>query len=193
MDRHCETLSPPAAPSGFPLQWFWPSVSVRAYRIRPYKHHMYGHIAYALMPKPFPLQSLSHARPRHLPVSRRTIQSPRPYLFPTPRTPRPDLLSKKLGTSHASGYRHATADAVGRGPDSSCLCGCATARMWRNTHFRRCTFGSITADSTVSFSPRQAATKATSAAYTVNPCRWNSCSSMRFFADKTATQSPVAE
>ena len=31
-------------------------------------------------------------------------------------------------------------------------------------HLRRCIFGSITADSTVSFSPRQAATKATSAA-----------------------------
>ena len=43
---------------------------------------MYGRIAYALMPKPFPLQSLSHARPRHLPVSRRTIQSLRPHFFP---------------------------------------------------------------------------------------------------------------
>ena len=63
--------------------------------------------------KSFPLQSLSHARPRHLPVSRRTIQSPRPHLDPAPRTPRSGLLSKKMGTSPATGHRHATANAVG--------------------------------------------------------------------------------
>ena len=45
--------------------------------------------------KTFPLQSLSRARSRHLPVSRRTIQSLRLHLFPAPRTPLPDLLSKK--------------------------------------------------------------------------------------------------
>ena len=85
MDLRCETLSPPAAPSGFPLQCFLASVSVGAYAIRPYEQHrMYGRIAYAPphCQKTFPLQSLSHARSRHLPVSRRTIRSLRPHLFP---------------------------------------------------------------------------------------------------------------
>ena len=80
---------------GLSAPMFLASIIVRAYAIRPYEHHMYGRVAYALMPKTFPLQSLSHARPRHHHVSRRTIQSPRPNLDPSPRTPRPDLLSKK--------------------------------------------------------------------------------------------------
>ena len=80
---------------GLSAPMFLASIIVRAYAIRPYEHHMYGRVAYALMPKTFPLQSLSHARPRHHHVSRRTIQSPRPHLDPAPRTPRPDLLSKK--------------------------------------------------------------------------------------------------
>ena len=79
---------------------------------------------------------------------------PSPALFPAPRTPRPNLLSKKMGTLPASGYRHATADAVGRSSDSSCPSGCAMVRMWRNTPRRSCTLGSITADSSVSFSPQ---------------------------------------
>ena len=94
-DRRLETLFPPAAPSGFPLQCFWPSVTVRAYAIHPYKHHMYGRIAYTHKPKTFPLQSLSHARPEQHHVSRRRNIPPRPDLFPAPRTPRPDLLSRK--------------------------------------------------------------------------------------------------
>ena len=80
---------------GLSAPMFLASITVGAYAIRPYEHHMYGRIAYALMPKTFPLQSLSHARPRHHHVSRRTIQSLRPHLNPAPRTPRPDLLSKK--------------------------------------------------------------------------------------------------
>ena len=98
---------------GLSAPMFLASIIVRAYAIRPYEHHMYGRVAYALMPKTFPLQSLSHARPRHHHVSRRTIQSPRPHLDPSPRTPRSGLLSKKKGTSPATGYRHATANAVG--------------------------------------------------------------------------------
>ena len=61
--------------------------------------------------KTFPLPSLSHARPNHPPVSRRTIQSLRPYLFPAPRTPElhhPPMMDSRP----QSGYRHATANAV---------------------------------------------------------------------------------
>ena len=137
MDQHCETLSPPAAPSGFPLQWFWPSVSVgannysplqtphvRAYRIRPHAKNISASI---------PLARPSATSPRF--AANQPI--PSPALFPAPRTPRPNLLSKKMGTLPASSYRHATADAVGRGSDSSCLCGCATARTRGNTPRRR--------------------------------------------------------
>ena len=111
-DQRRETLAPLAAPSGFPLQCFWPPSSYGAYAIRPYEHHMYGRVAYALMPKTFPLQSLSHARPRHHHVSRRTIQSPRPHLDPAPRTPWFGNLTV-VRIRLATGYRHATANAVG--------------------------------------------------------------------------------
>ena len=61
--------------------------------------------------KTFPLPSLSHARPNHPPVSRRTIQSLRPYLFPAPRTP--ELHHPPMMDSRPQfGHRHATANAV---------------------------------------------------------------------------------
>ncbi len=114
----------------------------RAFRYNVFWHPSpYGRIAYAHAntiftgvshtppcQKTFPLQSLSHARPRHLPVSRRTNQSLRSHINPSPRTPRPGPSLKIMGTSPASGYRYATAGAVGRGSDSSWPCGCATAR-----------------------------------------------------------------
>ncbi len=45
--------------------------------------------------RPFPLQSLSHARPDHPPVSRRTVRSPRPTHSPAPRTPYPHTLNRR--------------------------------------------------------------------------------------------------
>ncbi len=97
---------------GLSAPMFLASIIVRAYAIRPYEHHMYGRVAYALMPKTFPLQSLSHARLRHHHVSRRTIQSPRPNLDPSPRTPWFGNLTV-VRIRLATGYRHATANAVG--------------------------------------------------------------------------------
>ena len=90
---------------------FLASIIVGAYAIRPYEHHMYGRIAYALMPKTFPLQSLSQTRTRHHHVSRRTIRSPRPKHTSAPRTPHPHH-QPTIGFASASGYRHATANAV---------------------------------------------------------------------------------
>ena len=105
-DQRRETLASPAAPSGFPLQCFLPSVPYVQMIIRTHNHIIENG------QKTFPLQSLSHTRPQHHPISRRTNQSPRPNLFSAPRTSRPDLLTKKMGTSPASGYRYATANAV---------------------------------------------------------------------------------
>ena len=61
---------------------------------------------------PFPLLSLSHARPEPPRVSRRSIHSPRPHPSPAPRPPHTDHPSE-MGSAPESGYRHATADAVG--------------------------------------------------------------------------------
>ena len=121
--HRCETLSPPAAPSGFPLQCFWPSVSVRAYAIRPYKHHMYGCIAYALMSKnistSIPLALPSATSPRF--AANHPIPSPAP--FSRAANPASGSSLKTIRTLPASGYRYATADAVGRGSEFFWPCG----------------------------------------------------------------------
>jgi len=124
---------------------------VRAYRIPPQAKNISTSIPLA---RPSGTASRFAAK-EHSP-------SPGPFSRAANSASGPSL--EKMGTLPASGYRYATTDAFGRGSDSSCPCGCATARTWRNTHRRRCILGSITADSTRSFSPRQAATKATSAA-----------------------------
>lgn len=122
-DQHCETLSPPAAPSGFPLQCFLPSVTVWAYRIRPCKHHIYRRIAYPLMPKnisaSIPLARPSVTSPRF--AANYPIPSPVPFSRAANPASGPSL--KIMGTSPASGYRYATADAVGHGSEFSWTCG----------------------------------------------------------------------
>ena len=56
--------------------------------------------------------SIPNARSsKHLHISRRTIQSPRPKHFPAPRTPHPNH-PPMMESVPESGYRHATAKAV---------------------------------------------------------------------------------
>ena len=87
-NQRLETLSPPAAPSGFPLQCFWPSVPVGANNDSPLQSVVRQCFNAENRPKTFPLQSLSRTRPQHHRVSRRIIPPPRPQTFPAPRTPR---------------------------------------------------------------------------------------------------------
>ena len=109
-NQHRETLVSPAAPSGFPFQCFWLNTHHHSAR-REASSGTSVSPGNASLPKTFPLQSLTHARPLHIPVSRRTIRSPRPEHSPTPRTPHMNR-PPRMGFAPDSGYRHATANAV---------------------------------------------------------------------------------
>ena len=99
-----------AAPSGFPFQCFWLNTHHHSARCEASSGTSVSP-GNASLPKTFPLQSLTHARPQHIPVSRRSARSPRPEHSPAPRTPHTNR-PPRMGFAPDSGYRHATANAV---------------------------------------------------------------------------------
>lgn len=123
---------------GLSVTMFYAITSYRAYAIHPYEQLLlYGRIAYALMSKnistSIPLALPSATSPRF--AANHPIPSPAP--FSRAANPASGSSLKTIRTLPASGYRYATADAVGRGSDSSWPCGLEIpSGLWAGSQLR---------------------------------------------------------